>query len=280
MDAAEAGKLLGELWSRSARSFLEAAGASAADRGSAEAAQAAFLRALAAAQSASSGFASRLAGQGTGGADPLTADILAKIFDPQGWLGGTGRLDEAPTRMADGPRLADLWNVERKFAAVLSAWAALRRRQLDHDTVMLDAWTRATGAFAEAVNERAEAGTPLSSARELMTLWTETANDALLETQRSEPFLKSQREVLKASTDLRLAQQDLGAVYADMLGYPTRAEIDDLHRGLTELRREVRAGRRSKRVRKPAPEPAPDEGAAKGGAPRSAKMKAKPGAAA
>ena len=48
---------------------------------------------------------------------------------------------------------------------------------------------------------------PLGSWRELLALWVETANTSLLETQRSEAYLKSQRKILMASTDLRLAQQ-------------------------------------------------------------------------
>jgi hypothetical protein len=75
----------------------------------------------------------------------------------------------------------------------------------------------------------------------VLALWVETANWALLETQRSEKYLKSQREILKASTDLRLAQQALAAFYSEVFDYPTRAELDDVHRTVTELRRELRA---------------------------------------
>ena len=79
-------------------------------------------------------------------------------------------------------------------------------------------------------------------------MWVETANAALLETQRSDTYLASQREMLKASTDLRLAQQEMAAFYSEMFGYPTREELDDVHRTVTELRREVRALRREKRA--------------------------------
>ena len=87
----------------------------------------------------------------------------------------------------------------------------------------------------------------MGSWREVLALWVETANTALLETQRSESYLKSQREILKASTDLRLAQQEIAAFYSEMFGYPTRAELDDVHRTVTELRRELRALQRAGR---------------------------------
>ena len=180
-------------------------------------------------------------GQGT---DPMTSAILTKIFDPKGWLSATSEVDEALNRMAEGPRLADLWNVERKLAAVYAAWLELRRCNLEHSTIMLQTWTKATEAFAKALRARPETRQPLESGRELMALWVETANDVLLETQRSDAFLKSQRATLKASTDLRLAQRSVAEFYGEMFGYPTRAELDDVHKSITELRREVRAERR------------------------------------
>ena len=123
---------------------------------------------------------------------------------------------------------------------LFNAWTALRRRSLEHNTVMLGAWLQAAGKFAD----RKEA---LSSWREVLALWVDTANSTLLETQRSETYLKSQREILKASTDLRLAQQEMAAFYSEMFGYPTREELDDIHRAMTELRREVRKLQRASR---------------------------------
>ena len=209
-------------------------------------AAAAFQRSLASALDLSQVVGRRL--HGDGATDPVVAEMLGKVFDPRGWVSGMSEMDGALSRMAEGPQLADLWTIERKFAAVFTAWAAMRRRSLEHNTVMLDAWTRAVGAFSAELNRHAEEGRNLGSWREVAALWIETANEILLETQRSDAFLASQREMLKASTDLRLAQQEVAAFYGDLFGLPTRTELDDLHRTVTELRREVRAMRRERRA--------------------------------
>jgi len=179
--------------------------------------------------------------------DPLVTELMSKLFDPRAWFSNMGGMDETLQRMAEGPRLADLWDTERKLLNVFNAWAALRRRSTEHNTVMLEAWMRAAGSFSRTLNEKAERKEALGSWREVLALWVETANTALLETQRSEKYLSSQREILKASTDLRLAQQDMAAFYSEVFGYPTRAELDDVHRTVTELRREVRALERAQR---------------------------------
>lgn len=293
MNPTESAKAMGELFGRGAQSFLDAQRAlfgamsqampsvaspmAVPEPADLQAAQAAFQQAMANAQTISKSFAASLGEAGGGKADPLATDIMSKIFDPRSWLSASNEVDEALNRMAEGPRLADLWNVERKFAAVMSAWMALRRRNLEHNTVMLDTWTEATGRFSKKLNELTEAGKPLESPRAVMALWVETANDVMLEAQLSEAFLKSQRDTLKASTDLRLAQQEVGEFYSQTYGYPTRAELDDLHRSVTELRRELRTATRSARRATKAPVTAPAPAPA-GSAPTAtaAKTAAKP----
>jgi hypothetical protein len=189
------------------------------------------------------------------------ADTMAKASSvgdkaPRGWFLATNEVDQTLQRMAEGRRLADLWNVERKFIAVFNAWVALRRHSLEHNKVMLEAWMRAAGAFAKMLNERANEGKALESWRAVLTLWVETANEVLLETQRSEAFLTTQRDLIKASSELRLAQQELAAFYSEMFGYPTRTELDDVHRTVTELRRELRAFKRESRAPRTAAESA------------------------
>jgi polyhydroxyalkanoate synthase subunit PhaE len=179
--------------------------------------------------------------------DPLVAELLSKLFDPRAWFSGLGGMDETLQRMAEGPRLADLWDTERKLFNVFNAWAALRQRSTEHNTVMLEAWMRAAGSFSKTLNEKADRKETLGSWREVLALWIETANTALLGAQRSDKYLETQRELLKASTDLRLAQQEMAAFYSEVFGYPTRAELDDVHRSVTELRRELRALERASR---------------------------------
>jgi polyhydroxyalkanoate synthase subunit PhaE len=260
MNPFESMQALADLWGKGAQALASASPPDAVavademrnaflkfapDNDGVEEARRAFERSWLAAQELSSSLSKGLQ-SGSGQTDPVAAAMLSKIFDPRGWMSSTNEVDEALQRMAEGPRLADLWNVERKFAEVFTAWVRMRQSSLEHNKVMLDAWTRATGAFARRLNERTERGEPpLDSVRALLTLWGETANEVLLETQRSDAFLETQREVLKASTDLRLAQRKVAEFYSEMYGYPTRAELDDVHKTVTELRRELRALKRS-----------------------------------
>lgn len=251
---------LAELWGQGGKAFAETQqtmfadmgsagvqGPKPADMGSAElaAANAAFAQLWSAASEMSATITQGL--HKGNSADPAVAEMLGRIFDPRAWFSSSAGMDEALQRLSEGPRLADIGDIERKIGAVFNAWIALRRRNLEHNTIMLEAWMRAAQAFAKRLSNLADAQEAIESSRDLLTLWVETANDTMLETQRSEPFLKTQREVLTASTDLKLAQQEVAAFYSELFSYPTRAELDDVYKTATELRRELRTLKRQVR---------------------------------
>jgi Poly(R)-hydroxyalkanoic acid synthase subunit (PHA_synth_III_E) len=122
----------------------------------------------------------------------------------------------------------------------------LRRRGLEHNAIVLQAWLQAGRRFSEQLAGRSD---PKSlDAKAALALWTDTANQQLLETQRSEPFLQSQAGMIRATTELRMAQQELVEHFGKQYGFPTRTELDDVHRTVTELRREMRAMRREHRL--------------------------------
>jgi hypothetical protein len=168
-------------------------------------------------------------------------------------MAGTGELDDVLGRMAEGPRFADLWEAERRYAGVLHAWMNLRRRHLEHNAVVLQAWLQAARRFTEQIAARSGAQANGLDARAALALWTDTANQELLESQRSEPFLQTQAAMIRATTSLRMAQQELVEHFGKQYGFPTRTELDDVHRTVTELRRELRAMRREQREAAPAP---------------------------
>jgi poly[(R)-3-hydroxyalkanoate] polymerase subunit PhaE len=181
------------------------------------------------------------------GGDGVIEATFRKMVDPRSWMAGTGELDDVLGRMAEGPRFADLWEAERRYAGVLQAWMNLRRRGLEHNAVVLEAWLQAGRRFTEQLASQNGTGAQTLDAKGMLTLWTETANRQLLETQRSEPFLQTQAAMIRATTDLRMAQQELVEHFGKQYGFPTRTELDDVHRTVTELRRELRVLQREQR---------------------------------
>jgi polyhydroxyalkanoate synthase subunit PhaE len=176
----------------------------------------------------------------------ITSELLQKIFDPREWMNAVGFMDETVRRLSEGPTFADVGQVESKFAALATAWSELRAASVQYHTHLLDAWTKAASEFAIKLNEATSKNATIGSRKDLVGMWVDVANRHHLEVQSTPAFLETQRKLLRASTAFRLAQQDLTGYYSELLGLPTRAEIDDLTRTVSELRRDFRAERRAR----------------------------------
>jgi polyhydroxyalkanoate synthase subunit PhaE len=146
--------------------------------------------------------------------DTTVEATFRKMIDPRSWMANSGEIDDVLGRMAEGPRFADLWEVERHYARVLQAWMTVRRRGLEHSAVVLEAWLQAGRRFAGEFAGRAGTDAPAQDAKAVLALWTETANRQLLETQRSEPFLQTQAAMIRASTELRMHSRSWSSISA------------------------------------------------------------------
>lgn len=81
----------------------------------------------------------------------------------------------------------------------------------------------------------------MPDAKESLKLWLDTANQVLLETQRSEKFLAAQRRLLRDGMEFMLAERELVEALVEPIGLPTRSEIDEVHQNVHELKRRVRS---------------------------------------
>lgn len=175
--------------------------------------------------------------------DGLTAELLQKILDPREWLQATGLIDDAVRRLTDAPKLSDLWQIEGKYLLLIKAWSEVRALSVEHSTLVLGGWAKAAAEFTSTLKANIEKNAPVSRG-DLVSQWVETANRYLIEVQDSSEYLETQRKLMKASIDLRMAQRDLTEFYSEVLSLPTRTEVDDLARMVSELRREMRASQR------------------------------------
>jgi polyhydroxyalkanoate synthase subunit PhaE len=159
--------------------------------------------------------------------------------------GEVNDLSAAIERMAQGPQIADVWDFDRKLALAFGAWIDLRSRLASYNAVASAPWTEASRQFLEAMSKKAE-GTQPPSWRDVFAKWAEISNQELIKNQRTDAFLKAQKELLQAALKYRSRQNDVSDAISALFDLPTRRELDEITRQLTELRREVRALRREK----------------------------------
>jgi polyhydroxyalkanoate synthase subunit PhaE len=145
------------------------------------------------------------------------------------------QVTDALKSMTEGPRLADAGAAEHRMARLTERWIEFQTASRAYEGVVAVGWITANRTFANTLHER-----PGMHPEEALELWLDTANETLLETQRSPSFLESQRRLLRCGMDFLLAQRDVVESVAEPAGLPTRTEIDEVHRSLHEFRRRLR----------------------------------------
>jgi polyhydroxyalkanoate synthase subunit PhaE len=155
--------------------------------------------------------------------------------------GEVNDLSAAIERMAQGPQLADVWDFDRKLALAFGAWIELRTRLASYNAVASAPWTEASRQFLDAISS---SKTESLGWRDMFAKWAEISNQELIKNQRTDAFLKAQKELLQAALQYRSRQNDVSDAISALFDLPTRRDLDEVTRQLTELRREVRALRR------------------------------------
>lgn len=184
-------------------------------------------------------------------AGQLDAEAMKKLFDPQEWKRAGSHFDIGLEKLTEGPTYATLWDLDKKMLNTQKLWVERARDVERYWEVIQGAWNRAFERFtAEVGNAK---GAPIASGRQMLDLWLESANGALVEMHRSKEFLEAQRRMTRSSTEYRLAEREIAEAFCEMHHIPTRSEVDEMQRAVTELRREVRAMKRERSAAKPAP---------------------------
>jgi polyhydroxyalkanoate synthase subunit PhaE len=167
--------------------------------------------------------------------------MLARLLEHPGGFAVGNEMSDAIEKMAQGPRLADVWDIDRKMALVFGAWMEMRQKLASYNAVAAAPWTEASKRFLEAMSAATASGNSLSpNWREAFAKWSEISNEELIRNQRGEGFLHAQKELLQSGLNLRSRQDDVAEAASAMFGMPGRKDFDEVTRQLTELRREVR----------------------------------------
>ncbi len=201
--------------------------------------------------------------------------LAARALDPRRWL--LPGADEKPFETILGlPRLADMPALDRQMLALMGGWLLVVQRNGEVNAQVLRAWGQANMEFLQALQASVSGDRPPASLREVLDQWAAAANLALMKAQRSEDFLGAQRGLLDALLSSRTREREVVEAISRMLDLPTRTELDDLHKTVHALKRELRALKRGDRpaAAKPVPRAAKAGPAATKAAPRAAARRA------
>jgi len=180
-----------------------------------------------------------------------TPESLRSLFSPASWSGADA-LDAGLRQVIDGPKYAVLFDLDRKLVK-LGQLAVQRDKDVaEFQRMMASGWNKAFKRFSDKLPSMKEHA-PVTW-RGMADQWVSIANETFIELYRSESFIEAQRKMLRSASDYRLQERDIAEAWCDAFHIPTRKEMDEMQRTVSELKRQLRAVRRNNN-----PQPAANE---------------------
>jgi len=170
--------------------------------------------------------------------------LAMQAWDPRRWGGGAWTSVEGPIESLLGlPRFA-VPPVDRKLLALLGGWFVLSQRGVEYGGKSAHAWTEAYTEFLAELNREAAQGKPVRLGREVLDRWVAVLGRKMQGVQKSQEFLECQSRLMEAVLTSRSREREIIELIAGVFDLPTRSELNDAHRSIHDLKREVRALRR------------------------------------
>jgi len=148
--------------------------------------------------------------------------------------------EESFGSLMQSPILGPTRELTGKLLRGFDAWTNLYRSSLDYQVVLADVQVRSFEELMRVLVSKAEKGEKVEDWREFQQLWSQVADDVFAEAFCSEDNLKIRGKFLNSLNIYRQQQQALLELWMKGLNLPLRSEVDEIHKTLYELRKEVK----------------------------------------
>ena len=146
--------------------------------------------------------------------------------------------------LVGSPGLGMTREFNEKFQLGFDAWVSWQLATLEYQGLLSQIWDQAIQQFQEDIIALAEKGEKIETLREFVLLWTRGAEDVFTEAFRGENYVLAQGQMLNAAMKYRVREREIIEVYLKLYDLPTRSELDETHRRIYELRKEVKTLRK------------------------------------
>lgn len=143
-------------------------------------------------------------------------------------------------RLAGSPNLGMTREFTSRMQEGFDAFVAWNLASVEYQAVISEIWDATFKQFGEELVIMAEKGEKVESVRDLVMLWTRGGEQTFLGAFQSERYTLAQGKLLNATMQYRICQRRIIEKYLEMFDLPTRSEVDEAHRRIYELSKEVK----------------------------------------
>lgn len=131
--------------------------------------------------------------------------------------------------------------INRKLIDGFEAWRALYQASTNYQILLADIQVRSFEALMKKLVTLAEKGTPVKDWRQFQDVWSVVADEVFEATFCKAENLQIRGQFINSLNNYRLKQQELMELYLKAMNLPLRSEVDEIHKTIYELRKEVKS---------------------------------------
>ncbi|MBW4681688.1 MAG: class III poly(R)-hydroxyalkanoic acid synthase subunit PhaE [Microcoleus vaginatus WJT46-NPBG5] len=128
-----------------------------------------------------------------------------------------------------------------KLQKGFDAWIQLTKATFDYQGVLVEVWMKAFEELMRELGSSEEKGKTVQNWQELLQVWSRAFDRVFAQKFGSEDAVALQGKFLSAAMTYKFQQQQLTEVFLKMYDLPTRSEVDEIHRNIYELRKEIKS---------------------------------------
>ena len=143
------------------------------------------------------------------------------------------------------PSLGLTREFNEKLSKAFDLWLENQQAQTTYQLLVGEAWLDAFQALMKKLVDMAQKGETITDQRHLLRIWVEVADEVFIALFHSEAYATAQSAYVNSNMTLRRQQRALLEVWLRQNDMPTRTDLDEAHHQIYELRKEVRALKKS-----------------------------------
>ncbi|MEJ2708328.1 MAG: class III poly(R)-hydroxyalkanoic acid synthase subunit PhaE [Anaerolineales bacterium] len=143
-------------------------------------------------------------------------------------------------RLVTSPGLGMTREFNEKFQLGFDAWVSWQLAAMEYQGVVGELWKQAFKQFQEDLISLVEKDEKIETLRDFVLLWTRGAEQVFTNGFQTERYVLAQGKMLNAAMAYRVHEREIIEVFLNLYDLPTRSELDETHRRIYELRKEVK----------------------------------------
>lgn len=175
------------------------------------------------------------AGNGSFSGFPSTATLMAPYWDA---------MQQTLGESLHTPPLGLTREYAHLFNTAFDAWLENRRAEFEYQSLINEGWISTFEALMRRLVADAQAGDAVQTPRGMIDLWVEVGDDVFTDLFQSERYATAQAALVNSSMRLKLKQRELLERWLITNDMPTRTEVDEAHRVIHGLRKDIKTLRK------------------------------------